>query len=68
MCSYSIVKLHEAIQMFLMADYVRKMTKKKSFAHGEYGLFEHLLFLLKITLLMHMSKVQICVIFFCFSV
>ena len=37
--------LHEATQMFVMIDYVRKMTAKKSCKYGEYGPFEHLLFL-----------------------
>ena len=31
--------------MFIMVDYVREMTVKKSFKHGEYGSFEQLLFL-----------------------
>ena len=29
--------------MFMMVDYVREMTGKKSF-YGKYGSFEHLLF------------------------
>ena len=29
-----------------MVDYIREMTVKKSFKYGEYGSFEHLLFLL----------------------
>ena len=41
-----VVKLHEAAQMFVMVDYVTKMTSKMSCKHGKYGLFEHLLFLL----------------------
>ena len=45
MCSHSVVKLHEATQMFLMVEYVKKMTVKKSCKYGENGLFEHLLFL-----------------------
>ena len=31
--------------MFVMVDYVREMTVKKSFKYAEYGSFEHLLFL-----------------------
>ena len=31
--------------MPVMADYVRKMTAKKSYKYGEYGSFEHVLFL-----------------------
>ena len=31
--------------MFVMVDYVREMTVKKSCKYGEYGLFEQLLFL-----------------------
>ena len=31
--------------MFMMVDFVRKMTAKKSRRHGEYGSCEHLLFL-----------------------
>ena len=45
-CSHSVVKLHEAIQMFMMVDYVREMGVKKSFMHDEPGSFEHLLLLL----------------------
>ena len=45
MCSYSVVKLLEAPQIFLMIDYVKKMTVKKPFKNGEYGAFELLLFL-----------------------
>ena len=37
--------------MFIMVDYVREMTVKKSCKHDEYGLFEHLLFLCNIFLL-----------------
>ena len=32
--------------MFVVVDYVRQMTVKKSCKYGKYGLFEHLLFLL----------------------
>ena len=32
--------------MFVMVDYVREKTVKKSCKYGEYGLFERLLFLL----------------------
>ena len=45
LCSHSVVKLHEATQMFMMVDYVSKMSVKKSCKYGEYGSFEHLLFL-----------------------
>ena len=31
--------------MFMMVDFVREMSEKKSCGYGEYGLFEHLLFL-----------------------
>ena len=31
--------------MFIMVDYVRKMTVKKSCKNYEYGSFQHLLFL-----------------------
>ena len=42
------MKLHEATKMFMMVDYIREMTSKRSCKHGEYGLFEHLtLFFLK---------------------
>ena len=44
LCSHCVVKLHEAAQLFMMVDYVRKMTVKKSCKYGEYGLFERLLF------------------------
>ena len=45
MCSHSVVNLHEATQMFVMVDYVREMTVQKSSKYGNYGSFEHLLFL-----------------------
>ena len=45
MCSHSVLKLHEATEMFVMVDYVKEMTVKKSYKYGEYGSFEHLLFL-----------------------
>ena len=45
LCSHSVVKLHGAAEMFMMVGYVREMTVKKSCECGEYGLFEHLLFL-----------------------
>ena len=32
--------------MLMMVDHVRKMTVKKSCKYGEYGSFQHLLFLL----------------------
>ena len=41
---HSVVKLHEAAQMF-MFDYERELSAKESCKYGEYGLFEHLLFL-----------------------
>ena len=36
LCSHSVIKLHEASQMFMMVDYVRGMTVK-SCRYGEYG-------------------------------
>ena len=39
------VKLHETSQMFMMGDYVRKTTVKKTCKDGEYGSFKYLLFL-----------------------
>ena len=33
--------------MFMMVDYVKEMSVKKSCKYGEYGLSEHLLFLFK---------------------
>ena len=44
MCSHCVVKLHKATEMFLMVDCVWEMTVK-SFKYGEYGSFEHCLFL-----------------------
>ena len=44
-CSHSVVKFHEATQMFVTVDYLREMTVKKSCKYGEYGSFEHLHFL-----------------------
>ena len=42
------LKLQEATQMFVVVGHVtREMTAKKSCKYGEYGSFEHLLFLLK---------------------
>ena len=35
------VKLHEAAQMFVLVDDVRKMTVKKSCKYGEYGSCVH---------------------------
>ena len=35
----SVVKLHEATQMFLMDDYVRKITVKKFCKYGKYESF-----------------------------
>ena len=45
LCSHSVVKLHEAIPMFIIIDYVWKMSVKKPCKYGEYGSFEQLLFL-----------------------
>ena len=45
MDSHSVVKLHEATEMFVMVDYVREMAMEKSCKYGKYGSFEHLLFL-----------------------
>ena len=42
-----LVKLHKATQMFMMVDYVLKMTSKKSCTNDEYELLEHLLSLYK---------------------
>ena len=42
---YSVVKLHEATQIFMMVVSVREVTVKKSSNYGEYGSFQHLLFL-----------------------
>ena len=39
LCSYSVVKLHEATEMFTVVDYVRELTEKKSCKYGEYGSF-----------------------------
>ena len=44
MFSRSDVKLHEAAQIIVMV--VREMTVKKSCKYGEYGSFEHMVFLL----------------------
>ena len=44
MCSQSVSKLSEAIEMFVMVYYVREMTMKKSCKYGDYGSFEQLLF------------------------
>ena len=45
----AVVKLLEATQMFVMVDYIREMTVKKS-KYGKYGSFEHLLFLYSVVL------------------
>ena len=64
-------KMHKATQMFVMVDYVRKMTVKTSCNYGEYGLFEHLLFL---GLLLVFLSLHICIcfcrhrIFLCFGI
>ena len=40
--------------MFMMVDYVKEMTVKRSCNYGNYGWFEHLLFLFsKTTLLVY---------------
>ena len=36
--------LHEATQMLVMVDYVRKMTVKKSCKNGKYGSLEHFIY------------------------
>ena len=46
--SCCVVKLHETTQMFMIVGYVREMTVKTSYKYGEYGLFEHLLFVLSL--------------------
>ena len=56
------MKLHEATQMFMMVDDVREMALKKSCKYGEYGSFEHLLFLF----VMLMLLVQFTRIFYLF--
>ena len=45
----AVVKLHEATGMFVMVDYVREVTVKKSCKCGEYGSFEHLLFMFSVS-------------------
>ena len=37
--------------MFMMVDYVRKMTVNKSCKYGEYGSFKHLLILFRLVLM-----------------
>ena len=39
------MKWHEVAEAFTVVDNVREMTEKKSCKYGEYGWFEHLLFL-----------------------
>ena len=50
--------------MFVMVDFIREMTVKKSCKYGDYGSFEHLLFLFVVTvfdvLLLPLS-VMLCV-------
>ena len=46
MCNHSVMKLHEATQMFMMVDFVKEVTSKKSSKYSEYGAFEHLLLFL----------------------
>ena len=45
------MQLYEAIKVFVVVGYVRKMTVKKSCKYGEYGSLEHLLFELMFILL-----------------
>ena len=45
LCSYSVVKLHEAAQKFVIVDYIMEITSKKSCSYEEYGSLEHSLFL-----------------------
>ena len=59
MCSHSVVKLHEATQMFMMIDFVEKMTEWKCCKYGEYEPFEHLLFLV---VMVFMSVVHTCAV------
>ena len=42
---YSLIPVWITL-MFVMVEYVREMAVKKSCKYGEYGSFEHLLFLL----------------------
>ena len=65
MCSHSVVKLHEATEMFMMVDYVMMMTVQKSYKckYGDYALFEHLLFLLQLVLI-DSSRILVLVIKF----
>ena len=46
LCNHCVVKLHEATQVFMMVDYVREMTVRRSCKYGEYGSLKHMLFLL----------------------
>ena len=48
MSNHSVVKWHDLAKMFVIVDYVREMTAKKSSKYGVYGLFEPLLLLLYI--------------------
>ena len=45
LCSYSVIKFYEATQMFPIVDYVREMIVKKSCKYGNWGSYEHFLFL-----------------------
>ena len=47
-CAVILLKLHDVTQMVVIIAYVREMTVKKSCKYGEYGSFEHLLFLFSI--------------------
>ena len=46
LCNHSNVKWSEEASTFGMVDYVREKTAKKHCKYGEYGSFQHLLFLL----------------------
>ena len=49
-CNHSVVKLHEAFQMFRMVDHVRWITSKKSCKSGEFGSFKHVFLLSNYTI------------------
>ena len=36
LCSHSVIKLHDTTQMFMIVDFVREMTVKKSCKHGSF--------------------------------
>ena len=62
MCSHSVVKLYETTPMFLMVDYVRELTVKKSCKYGEYGSFEHFTLLVSSTSVFIFENVHVCLI------